>query len=153
MNRVVITGMGIYSCIGKNIDEVKQSLYEGKSGIGFDPERKKFGFRSGLTGIIERPQLKGELSRRLRIGLAEQGEYAYVATNEALKNAGIDSDFLENNEVGILYGNDSSAKAVIDSVDIIREKKDTTLLGSASIFQGMNSTVTMNLSVIFKFKS
>jgi 3-oxoacyl-[acyl-carrier-protein] synthase-1 len=152
MNRVVITGMGIYSCIGKNVDEVKQSLYEGKSGIGIDPERTKMGFRSPLTGILTRPDLKGELPRRSRIGLAEQGEYAYVATVEALKSAGIDIAFLEAHEAGILYGNDSSAKAVIDAVDIIREKKDTTLLGSGAVFQGMNSTVTMSLAVIFKLK-
>lgn len=152
MNRVVITGMGIYSCIGKNVDEVKQSLYDGKSGIGIDPERKEIGFRSSLTGIVERPDLKGVLPRRMRIGLAEQGEYAYVATEEALKMANIDMDYLEKNEVGILYGNDSSAKAVIESVDIVREKKDTTLIGSGSIFQGMNSTVTMNLAVIYKLK-
>lgn len=152
MNRVVITGMGIYSCIGKNVDEVKQSLYNGKSGIGIDPERKEIGFRSSLTGIVERPDLKGVLPRRMRIGLAEQGEYAYVATEEALKMANIDMDYLEKNEVGILYGNDSSAKAVIESVDIVREKKDTTLIGSGSIFQGMNSTVTMNLAVIYKLK-
>jgi len=152
MNRVVITGMGIYSCIGKNVDEVKQSLYDGKSGIGIDPERKEIGFRSSLTGIVERPDLKGVLPRRMRIGLAEQGEYAYVATEEALKMADIDMDYLEKNEVGILYGNDSSAKAVIESVDIVREKKDTTLIGSGSIFQGMNSTVTMNLAVIYKLK-
>jgi len=152
MNRVVITGMGIYSCIGKNVDEVKQSLYNGKSGIGIDPERKEIGFRSALTGIVERPDLKGVLPRRMRIGLAEQGEYAYVATEEALKMADIDMDYLEKNEVGILYGNDSSAKAVIESVDIVREKKDTTLIGSGSIFQGMNSTVTMNLAVIYKLK-
>lgn len=152
MNRVVISGMGIYSCIGKNIEEVTESLYKGKSGIGIDPERKSMGFRSALTGIIARPELKGELPRRMRIGLAEEGEYAYVATVEALKAAQMDMDYLEKHEAGILYGNDSSAKAVIEAADIIRAKKDTQLLGSASIFQGMNSTVTMNLAVIFKLK-
>jgi 3-oxoacyl-[acyl-carrier-protein] synthase I len=63
MNRVVITGMGIYSCLGKNLDEVKQSLYGGRSGIVFDPERKEFGYRSALTGFIEKPNLKGMLDR------------------------------------------------------------------------------------------
>ncbi len=152
MNRVVITGVGIYSTIGKNLEEVKDSLYNGKSGIGIDPRRKEFGFRSALTGVIDVPNLKGVLSRRERIGLAEQGKYAYVATMEALKNANIDMDFLENNEVGILYGNDSSSIPVIDAIDIVREKKDTTLIGSGSIFQSMNSTITMNLSVILKLK-
>lgn len=152
MNRVVITGMGIYSCIGKNLDEVNQSLYDGKSGIVFDPIRKKMGFRSGLTGMVERPNLKGLIERRLRVGLAEQGEYAYLSTLEAFKNANIDPDYIEKVKAGVLFGNDSSAKAVIESTDIVREKKDTMLLGSGFIFQSMNSTVTMNLSVIFKLK-
>lgn len=152
MRRVVISGMGIYSCIGENLEQVKQSLYEGKSGIVVDEDRIAFGYRSPLTGMVSQPNLKGLLSRRQRISLGEEGEYAYVATLEALKNAKIDQDFLDQHEVGILYGNDSTAKSVIESVDKIREKKDTTLVGSGAIFQGMNSSVTMNLSTIFKLK-
>jgi 3-oxoacyl-[acyl-carrier-protein] synthase-1 len=152
MNRVVITGMGIYSCIGKNLDEVRDSLYKGKSGIILDPARKEYGYRSGLTGFVDRPELKGLLDRRARIMLPEQGEYAYMATLEALKNAGIDADYINDHEIGILYGNDSSAKAVIEANDIIREKKDTMLVGSGSVFQTMNSTVTMNLATIFKLR-
>lgn len=152
MKRVVITGMGIYSCIGKNIEEVKESLYEGKSGIGLDSNRKEMGFRSSLTGIVERPNLKGLVDRRKRVCIPEQGEYAFMATSEALKNAGIDENFLENNEVGVLYGNDSSSTPVMDAIDIVREKKNTALCGSGSVFQSMNSTVTMNLAVIYKLK-
>ena len=152
MRRVVVTGMGIYSCIGKNIDDVAKSLYEGRSGIGVEVERTEYGYRSPLTGIVERPLLKGVLDRRLRIGLAEEGEYAYMATLEAFKGANIDADYLENNEIGIFYGNDSSAKAVIEANNIAREKHDTSLIGSGAIFQSMNSTVTMNLSTIFKLR-
>lgn len=152
MRRVVITGMGIYSCIGKNKEEVCESLRNGRSGIGIDPKRIEYGYRSPLTGIVEAPKLKGVLDRKLRMYLAEQGEYAYIATTEAWADAGIDNEFLENNEVGILYGNDSSAKAVIESHEIALEKKDTTLIGSAAIFQSMNSTVSMNLATIFKLK-
>lgn len=152
MRRVVITGMGIYSCIGKNKEEVCDSLRNGRSGIGIDPMRIEYGYRSPLTGIVERPKLKGVLDRKLRMYLAEQGEYAYMATLEAWKDAKIDEDYLENNEIGILYGNDSSAKAVIESHEIAVEKKDTTLIGSAAIFQSMNSTVSMNLATIFKLK-
>jgi 3-oxoacyl-[acyl-carrier-protein] synthase-1 len=150
--RVVITGMGIHSCLGTSLDEVRESLFKGKSGIGLDPIRKEMGFRSMLTGLVPRPQLKGLIKRRDRVGLAEEGEYAYMATVEALENAKLDMDYLINNEVGILYGNDSSARAVTESTDIIREKKDTTLIGSGYIFQSMNSTITMNLSTIFKLK-
>jgi len=152
MNRVVITGMGIYSCIGKGLDEVRDSLYKGKSGIILDPVRKAYGYRSGLTGFVDRPDLKGSLDRRARIMLPEQGEYAYVATVEALKNAGIDADYINEHEIGIFYGNDSSGKAVIEANDIIREKKDTMLVGSGAVFQTMNSTVTMNLATIFKLR-
>jgi 3-oxoacyl-[acyl-carrier-protein] synthase-1 len=151
-NRVVITGLGIWSCLGTNLDEVKKSLYEGKSGIGMDPERKAWGYRSGLTGIVKKPELKGILDRRARVGLSEEAEYAYMATLEAMKNAKMEMSWVEKNEVGILYGNDSSAKAVSEAIDTIRLKKDTTLLGSGSIFQSMNCTVTMNLSTIFKLK-
>lgn len=152
MNRVVITGMGIYSCIGKNQEEVKESLYNGVSGIGIDPARKEMGYFSALTGMLERPDLKKKLDRKKRHSLPEQGEYAYMATLEAFEQAGIDEAFLSEREVGILYGNDSSAEPVITAVDIIRAKRNTALVGSGSIFQSMNSTVTMNLSVIFKLR-
>ncbi|MCK4569910.1 MAG: beta-ketoacyl-[acyl-carrier-protein] synthase family protein, partial [Bacteroidales bacterium] len=128
MKRVVITGMGVYSTIGKNLDEVRDSLFQGKSGIGFEAIRKEFGYRSGLTGIIDNPDLKGLLDRRSRIGLAEQGKYAYLSTLEALKNANIDQEYLEKIEAGILFGNDSSSVPVIEAIDLVREKKDTSLL-------------------------
>ena len=147
--RVVITGMGIYSCIGTSLEEVKDSLYKGKSGIQFDAERKEFGFQSALTGIVPKPDLKNLLTRRQRMSIGEETEYAYMATIEALKNANIDDAFFDNREVGIMYGNDSVSKAIIDATDIVREKKDTALIGSGAIFKSMNSTVTMNLSTIF----
>ena len=152
MSRVVITGMGIYSCIGQDLETVLESLKSGRSGVGIDPAREEMGFRSYLTGILPKPDLTKRLDRRKRLSMSEEATYAYLATEEALKNAGIDEAFLNSREVGILYGNDSSAQAVIDGVDIIREKKNTTLVGSGSVFQSMNSTVSMNLSVIYRLK-
>ena len=150
--RVVITGMGIYSSIGVGKDAVRKSLYEGRSGIGIIPQRHEFGYRSALSGILPKPILKGKLDRRQRICLAEEGEYAYMATVEALEQAGITHEYLAQNEVGILYGNDSSAQAVVEGIDKIRETRDTAMVGSSNIFQSMNSTVTMNLSTIFNLK-
>jgi len=144
--------MGIYSCIGKNKEEVTRSLYEGRSGIGLDPARKEMGYRSSLCGLLEKPNLKGMLDRRQRLCLPEHGQYAYMATVEAMAQAGIDEQFLAEHEVGILYGNDSSAEAVITGVDVIRAKKTTALVGSGNIFQSMNSTITMNLSTIFNLR-
>ena len=133
LNRVVITGIGIYSCIGKNLAETTQSLYQGKSGIILDPARKKYGYRSGLTGFIESPILKGILDRRSRNILSEPAEFAYISTAEALNIAGIDQEFIDKNNIGILFGNDSSAKAVISANDIIREKGETVMVGSGSV--------------------
>lgn len=152
MKRVVITGMGIYSCLGYSLDEVRQSLWDGKSGIVFDPERKEMGFRSALTAKLDVPELKKELSRAQRAYMPEQAKYAYCATVEALRNAKIDQDYLDRHDVGLLYGNDSSADPTVRAVDHIREKKDTTLCGSGAIFQSMNSTVTMNLGTIFRLR-
>ncbi len=150
--RVVITGLGIYSCLGENVLEVTDSLKSGKSGIGIDLVRKEMGYRSALTGIIETPNLKKKLTRRQRVSMSEQANYAYVSCIEALENAKINDEFLDSNVVGMIFGNDSSAKAVMESIDKIREKKDTALLGSGCIFQSMNSTVNMNLSTIFRIK-
>lgn len=150
--RVVITGMGIWSCIGNNIKEVKESLYNGKSGIGVEKERLEYGYRSGLTGIVERPKLKGVIDRRLRVGLSEEAEYAYMAAKEAFEESNVSDDYLKGNEVGIIFGNDSSAKAVVEAHEIMKEKKDSALIGSGSIFQSMNSTVNMNLSTIFHLR-
>ena len=152
MQRVVITGLGIYSCLGRTLETVREALYEGHSGIVLDPLRKEMGFRSGLTGHLELPDLKQELPRPLRVYMPEPAQYAYCATRDALKHAGIDQDYLDTHEVGLLYGNDSTADAVYKSISKIVEKKDTMLCGSGAIFQSMNSTVTMNLGVIFHLK-
>lgn len=152
MARVVITGTGIWSCIGTSIEEVKESLYNGRSGIGMEEERLGYGFQSALTGIVRKPVLKGLIDRHLRRGLSEEAEYAFIASSQAFKAAGIDEEYLENNEVGCIFGNDSSAKPVIEAAKIMEEKHDTELLGQSFIFQAMNSTVTMNLSTIFRLK-
>lgn len=150
--RVVITGMGIWSCIGTSIEEVKNSLFNGLSGIGLDKERLEYGYRSGLTGIVSRPQLKGLLDRRTRMGLSEEAEYAYMASRDAFAMANIDDEYLMQNEVGVIFGNDSSAKPVIEAAQIMDEKHDSAMIGSGLIFQGMNSTVNMNMNTIFHLR-
>ena len=152
MRRVVITGMGIWSCLGTNLEEVRHSLYHGISGIGIDQDRIDYGFRSGLTGIVKRPQLKGLLDRRTRMGLSEEAEYAFMASKEAFQMAGIDDEYLLAHEVGVIFGNDSSAKAIVESANIMDEKHDSAMIGSGLIFQGMNSTVNMNMNTIFHLR-
>ena len=144
MGRVVITGMGIWSCLGTTIEEVKESLYNGKSGIGIEEVRLEYGYQSALTGIVKKPVLKGLIDRHLRRGLSEEAEYAFMASTQAFAMAGIDQGYLDANEVGCIFGNDSSAKPVIEAAKIMDEKHDTELLGQSFIFQatfGLISTV------------
>ena len=150
--RVVITGMGIWSCLGTNTDEVRESLRQGKSGIVMESERLNYGYQSGLTGLVKAPVLKGLLDRHLRRGFSEEAEYAYMASLETFRMAGIDDTYLLGNEVGCIFGNDSSAKPVIEAAKIMEEKRDSELLGQNYIFQSMNSTVNMNLSTAFHLK-
>lgn len=82
MGRVVITGMGIWSCLGTTIEEVKESLYNGKSGIGIEEVRLEYGYQSALTGIVKKPVLKGLIDRHLRRGLSEEAEYAFMASTQ-----------------------------------------------------------------------
>jgi 3-oxoacyl-[acyl-carrier-protein] synthase-1 len=75
-----------------------------------------------------------------------------MSTLQALQQAKLDQDFIDSQELGIIFGNDSSAQPVIEATDIIRDKKDTMLVGSGSVFQALNSTVNMNLATIFRLK-
>ena len=151
-NRVVITGIGIHSCLGTNLDEVRDSLFNGKSGIVKEERRVELGFQSPLTGNVPIPNLKGVVGRRDRMGMSEEAIFSYVSAIQALEMCDMDEQFRVDNQVGCLFGNDSSAKAVIEGIDSLRAKGDTSLIGSGNVFQSMNSTVTMNLSTILKLK-
>lgn len=145
--------MGIWSCLGTDLDTVRDALYNGKSGIGLQKERLDYGYRSGLTGIVPEPEItKKMLDRHTRAGMSEEARYAYMASRDALAQAGIDDDYLQAHEVGCLFGNDSSAKPVIEAAKVMDEKHDSAMLGYGYVFQAMNSTVNMNLSTIFHLR-
>ena len=144
--------MGIWSCLGTTLDEVRDALYQGKSGVIFSQERKDAGFRSALCTDVKKPDLKPFIKRNQRQFMPEEAQYAYMATRQALENARMDQDFLDKNTVGIIYGNDSVAEATMEGLDKFREYKYTAACGSGAIFQSMNSTITMNLATIFKLR-
>ena len=150
--RVVITSMGIWSCIGTTLDEVRQSLFEGRSGIVFSQERKDAGFRSPICGNVPHPDLKKVLNRNVRQMMPEEAQYAYVATVQALEQAKLTQDYIDSHEVGVIYGNDSVAEATMIAMDKFRQAGSTAACGSGAIFQSMNSTVTMNLATLFHLK-
>ena len=151
--RVVITGIGIWSCLGTDLETVKEALYNGTSGIGLDEDRLAYGYRSGLVGKVAKPVItKKDIERHIRAGMSEEAEYAFMASRQAFRMAGMDADYLTANEVGCIFGNDSSAKPVVESARIMDEKHDTEMLGYGLVFQSMNSTVNMNLSTIFRLR-
>lgn len=149
MKRVVVTGMGIWSCIGQNLDDVSASLRAGRSGIIADPGRLEFGLRSALVGNVPMPDLKPLLNRRTRANMSEDACYAYMAAREAFAGAGISDDYLRANEVGIIFGNDGNVRGKTESYDAFRKGGSSIFAGPSALFKGEASSVTMNLSAIF----
>lgn len=146
MRRTVITGMGIWSCIGQSVQEVAQSLRLGKSGIGIDPERTTYGYQSPLTGIVLRPDIKAQgLRRSQRITLSEPGEYGYMAMKEALAMAPVADLY----RCGLIVSNDSTAGALAETEAIMAEYHDSRRLGAGMVFRTLNSSVSMSLASIF----
>lgn len=151
--KVVITGTGIWSCIGTDVATVGRSLLEGRSGIGVQRERLDYGYRSALTGIVPEPVLtKADVSRHMRACMSEEAKYAFLASRQAFSSAGIDADYLAAHEVGCIFGNDTSAKAVIESAQTMADGHDSAMLGYGSVFQCLTSSVTMNLGAIFHLR-
>ena len=152
MRRVVVTGMGIWSCIGQDLETVTESLKQGRSGIIFDAQRIEFGLRSGLMGNVPRPNLKPLLSRKFRATMSGDTEYAYMAARQAFEQAGINDDYLRQNEVGIIYGNDGNGLARKEGNDILNKEHSALMLGPTALFRGETSSVTMNLSSVFRLR-
>lgn len=151
MKRVVVTGMGIWSCIGQDLQTVTESLKEGRSGIVFDPKRIEYGLHSGLVGNVPHPDLKPLLPRKFRATMSEDAEYAYMAARQAFAQAGIDDEYLKQNEVGVIFGNDGNVH-ILDCMPIMEEEHDSRMIGPNHIFRGFTSSVTMNLAIVFHLR-
>lgn len=151
MRRVVVTGMGIWSCIGQDLQTVTENLRQGRSGVVFAPERIKYGLHSGLVGDVPHPDLKPLLPRKFRATMSEDTEYAYMAARQAFEQAGMSDAYLRQNEVGLIFGNDGNVH-ILDYMPIMEEEHDSQLISPNALFQSETSSVTMNLSTIFHLK-
>ncbi len=151
MYRVAITGVGIVSCLGNDLQTVGKALREGQSGIVADPQRLELGFRSSLTGRIANfdPSI---LSRKQRKSMPEFAVWSYATARDALDMAGLPAATIENDRTGLIYGCDSSCLAAIEQVDALREKGETKAIGSGQIFRSMTSSITMNLNTLLQTK-
>ncbi len=150
MHRVAITGIGIISCLGRDIDQVGAALREGRSGIVVDPERVTLGFRSPLTGGISDFDPTKELGRKQRKTMPDFAVQAYAAARDALTMARLEDEQIQNDETGIIIGCDSSCIAAIEQVDLLKAKGETKSIGSGLVFRSMTSSVTMNLNTLLK---
>ncbi len=147
--RVAITGVGIVSCLGNDLQTVGEALRAGRSGIVADPERTELGFRSPLTGRINNFDFS-LLSRKQRKSMPDFAVWSYASARDALLMAGLAAEEIQNDRTGLIYGCDSSCIAAVEQVDALREKGETKAIGSGQIFRSMTSTVTMNLNTLLQ---
>ena len=151
MRRVVVTGMGIWSCIGQDLQTVTESLRQGRSGIIFDPKRIEYGLQSGLVGNVPRPDLKPLLPRKFRATMSEDTEYAYMAARQAFEQAGISDEYLRQNEVGVIWGHDGNSEQV-EMAQIMEKEKNSLMIGPYQMVKSGASTVVVNFNSIFHLK-
>lgn len=149
MYRVAITGIGIVSCLGNDLQTVGEALRAGRSGVIADPQRVELGFRSPLSGKISNFE-NGLLSRKQRKSMTDFAVWAYASARDALALAGLEAADICNDMTGLVYGCDSSCIAAVEQVDALLERGETKSIGSGQIFRSMTSTVTMNLNTLLK---
>jgi len=150
MYRIAITGVGIVSCLGGDIDGVAQALYRGESGVVVDEERRRLGFLSPLTGAIKGFDPAKHLSRKQRKTMPLFAVQAHAAALDAMTMAGLYPEDVQNDQSGLVFGCDSSCATAVEQVDRFRRLGDSASIGSGYVFRSMTSTITMNLNTIFK---
>ena len=151
MKNVVVTGMGIISCIGSGLSEVLSSLKNGKSGIKSNPTYKEMGFRSHVSGSID-INLSELIDRKVLRFMSEASGFAYLAAQEALLNAGLDLSSIDTSRVGIIAGSGgASSAAQIEASDIARAKGPKRI-GPYAVTKTMGSTVSAILGTTLKLK-
>jgi 3-oxoacyl-[acyl-carrier-protein] synthase-1 len=151
MKNVVITGMGVISCIGSGLNEVLSSLKNGKSGIKSNPTYKEMGFRSHVSGSID-INLSELIDRKVLRFMSEASGFAYLASQEALINAGLDLSSIDTSRIGIIAGSGgASSAAQIEASDIARVKGPKRI-GPYAVTKTMGSTVSAILGTTLKLK-
>jgi 3-oxoacyl-[acyl-carrier-protein] synthase-1 len=149
VHRVAVTGTGIVSCLGTTAEAVGAALRAGRSGVVADGERLARGFRSPLTARIDGFDPHALLPRKALKTMPDFAVQAYAAASDAIREARLSPEELRSEETGLIFGCDSSALAAIEQVDLLRERKETRLIGSGQVFRSMTSCVTMNLNTLF----
>ena len=152
MRRVVITGLGIVSCIGNNKVEVLDSLLNTKSGIVFSEEHKKYNFRSQVIGTIKNLNLDEHIDRKQKRFMGGGSAYNFISLKEAIKESGLEEKDISSEKTGIIMGSGGpSIKNVVFAVDTVR-KSAPKKMGPYIVPRTMASTCSATLAVPFKIK-
>ena len=152
MREVVITGIGIISSLGNNISEVTNSLRNLKSGISENIINKELGLRSHVSGSIRNLEPKELIDRKLFRFMGDAAAYAYLSTEEAIKDASLNVSELSNEKTGLIMGSGgASTEDQIDSADILRSK-GLKRIGPYRVTKAMGSTVSACLATSFGIK-
>ena len=152
MRKVVVTGLGIVSCIGNNKDEVLKSLLNTKSGIVFSEDQKKYNFRSQVAGTIKNLNLDEHIDRKQKRFMGEGSAYNFIALKEAIKESGLEEKDISNEKTGIIMGSGGpSIKNVVYAVDTTR-KSAPKKMGPYIVPRTMASTCSATLAIPFKIK-
>jgi len=152
MRKVVVTGFGIVSSLGNNIEEVTNSLKTLSSGIILNEINKEMGLRSFISGSIKNLDLKEKIDRKLYRFMGDAAAYAYISTEQAIKDANLSLDELSNDRTGIIMGSGgASSEDTIDSADILRSK-GLKRIGPYRVTKAMGSTVSACLATSFGIK-
>lgn len=151
MRRVVVTGMGIVSCLGNDLETVLDSLKQGRSGIKFQPEYKELGFRSQVAGSID-IDIDALIDRKLRRFMGNASAYAYLAMKQAIEDSGLAEDQVSNVRTGLIAGSGGASSAdIVETADILRTK-GVRRVGPYRVTRTMGSTVSACLATPFKIK-
>lgn len=151
MKRVVVTGMGIVSCLGNDKNTVLDALKEGRSGISFQPEYQEMGFRSHVAGSIDL-DLSELIDRKTLRFMGNAAAYAYIAMKQAIEDAGLSEEQVSNERAGIIMGSGgASSQNLVEAADILREK-GLKRVGPYRVTQTMSSTTSACLATPFKIK-
>jgi len=152
VRRVVITGIGIVSCIGNNKTEVLDSLLNTKSGIAFSEEHKKYNFRSQVIGAVKNLDIDKLIDRKIRRFMGGGSAYSYIALKEAIEESGLEEKDISNEQTGVIMGSGGpSIKNVYYAVDTIR-KSAPKKMGPYIVPRTMASTCSATLAIPFKIK-
>ncbi|SDK79542.1 beta-ketoacyl-ACP synthase I [Microbulbifer yueqingensis] len=151
MRRVAITGLGITSCIGTDLESVTASLKAGRSGIRANEEYRELGLRSQVAGPVD-IDFKDHIDRKHLRFMGDSAAYAYIAMQEAIRTSGLEDKDISNPRTGIVMGSGgTSTAAIIDAAQTLKEK-GVRRVGAFRVPQVMGSTVSACLATPFKIK-